>query len=217
MTASGMSLSSEHVQRLLQCAVCLERFRQPKILPCQHTFCLTPCLEGLVDRRTRSIRCPECRADHFVPRNGPSSFPNNLTVIGFLELAGPAGDAMESQSRGQVSETFSSSRLSELSRPQRVSSPMQVTPEPAAADSGGCAVCRSDGRVSRCCHCDQLVCEECRRSHMQQVEAVIALFLHHGQFFRRGQSFGVVFEETTSFDISSQETKKKDYYHTPPR
>ncbi|KAH9524918.1 hypothetical protein Btru_028252 [Bulinus truncatus] len=169
MTASGMSLSSEHVQRLLQCAVCLERFRQPKILPCQHTFCLTPCLEGLVDRRTRSIRCPECRADHFVPRNGPASFPNNLTVIGFLELAGPAGDAVESQSRGQVSETFSSSRLSELSRPQRVSSPMQVTPEPAAADSGGCTVCRSDGRVSRCCHCDQLVCEECRRSHMQQL------------------------------------------------
>ncbi|KAH9524915.1 hypothetical protein Btru_028247 [Bulinus truncatus] len=171
MTASGMSLSSEHVQRLLQCAVCLERFRQPKILPCQHTFCLTPCLEGLVDRRTRSIRCPECRADHFVPRNGPASFPNNLTVIGFLELAGPAGDAVESQSWGQVSETFSSSRLSELSRPQRVSSPMQVTPEPAAADSGGCTVCRSDGRVSRCCHCDQLVCEECRRSHMQQVKA----------------------------------------------
>ncbi|XP_013091604.2 RING finger protein nhl-1-like [Biomphalaria glabrata] len=171
-TSSGMSLSSEHVQRLLQCAVCLERFKQPKILPCQHTFCLTPCLEGLVDRRTRSIRCPECRADHFVPRNGPASFPNNLTVIGFLELAGPAGEAVENMSRNQVVETLhQSSRVSELRRPQRVSSPQQNVQESAAADGSGCAVCRGEGRVSRCCHCDQLVCEECRHFHMQQVKA----------------------------------------------
>ncbi|CAL1546780.1 unnamed protein product [Lymnaea stagnalis] len=175
MTSSEMSLGSEHVQRLLQCAVCLERFKQPKILPCQHTFCLTPCLEGLVDRRTRSIRCPECRADHFVPRNGVTSFPNNLTVIGFLELSGSSGRALENMSRSEAGEVLQTSRIRELLQPQRASSPQQIPQDAAGAEGPGCAVCRNEGRITRCCHCDQLVCEICRRGHMQQYAIIIML------------------------------------------
>lgn len=166
MASSDMSLASEHVQRLLQCAVCLERFKQPKLLPCQHTFCLSPCLEGLVDRRTRSIRCPECRADHFVPRNGPASFPNNLTIIGFLELAGASGRAIVSMSRSNADEARPSR---ELLQPQSAASPQYAPQDAAGAEGGGCYVCHNEGRITRCCHCDQLVCEDCRHAHMEQV------------------------------------------------
>jgi hypothetical protein len=35
----------ENLENLLQCAICLDRFRTPKVLSCQHTFCLI-CLQG---------------------------------------------------------------------------------------------------------------------------------------------------------------------------
>ena len=35
----------ENLENLLQCAICLDRFRLPKVLPCQHTFCLA-CLRS---------------------------------------------------------------------------------------------------------------------------------------------------------------------------
>jgi len=42
----------KQLEHLVTCAVCLDRIKQPKILPCQHSFCLRPCLEKLVvDKR----------------------------------------------------------------------------------------------------------------------------------------------------------------------
>jgi tripartite motif-containing protein 71 len=79
-------LSIEQIQQRLTCPVCLERYKQPKLLPCQHTFCLTPCLVNLVDAMTRRIRCPECRAVHIVPPQGVEAFPNNITILRFLDL-----------------------------------------------------------------------------------------------------------------------------------
>ena len=43
--------------------MCLEQFKEPKVLPCLHTFCKT-CLEGvLVEGKdgTWTIPCPSCR------------------------------------------------------------------------------------------------------------------------------------------------------------
>nr|XP_039272513.1 RING finger protein nhl-1-like [Styela clava] len=74
----------DQIEQLLTCPVCLDRFKQPKILPCQHTFCLRPCLQNLVT--ARSIRCPECRSTHLLPRNGINGLPNNLTIVKFLDL-----------------------------------------------------------------------------------------------------------------------------------
>ena len=47
---------------LVDCALCLEEFKQPKILPCSHTFCLQ-CLEELIRTHPgNKFPCPECRA-----------------------------------------------------------------------------------------------------------------------------------------------------------
>ncbi|CAF3418126.1 unnamed protein product [Rotaria sp. Silwood1] len=78
--------SSTQMERLTTCPVCLDKFRIPKLLPCMHTFCLTPCLTNLVDPRARSLRCPECRREHPIPPGGVQTFPANLTMIGFLDL-----------------------------------------------------------------------------------------------------------------------------------
>ena len=56
----------QDVDKLLECSVCLEQIKQPKMLTCQHTFCLDPCLIGLVKRsnskrKKYTVECPICR------------------------------------------------------------------------------------------------------------------------------------------------------------
>merc|ERR1712013_12885 len=76
----------EQFDQLLTCCVCLDRYRTPKLLPCQHSYCLEPCMEGLVDYVKRQVKCPECRAEHRIPYNGIQGFPTNYTLTRFLEL-----------------------------------------------------------------------------------------------------------------------------------
>lgn len=82
-------MSSESVQQIQQrltCPICLERYKSPKLLPCQHTFCLAPCLINLVDSNMNILKCPECRCMHKIPSAGVESFPNNITLMRFLDL-----------------------------------------------------------------------------------------------------------------------------------
>ncbi|XP_021948374.1 RING finger protein nhl-1 isoform X2 [Folsomia candida] len=75
----------DQFDQLLTCAICLDRYRNPKLLPCQHSFCVE-CLEGLVDYVRKQIKCPECRAEHRVGYQGVAGFPTNVTLQRFLEL-----------------------------------------------------------------------------------------------------------------------------------
>ena len=45
----------EQFDQLLTCAICLDRYRNPKLLPCQHSFCMEPCMEGLINYVTRQV------------------------------------------------------------------------------------------------------------------------------------------------------------------
>ncbi|XP_076463896.1 uncharacterized protein LOC143296036 [Babylonia areolata] len=72
------------VEDRFTCCVCSEPYkgRQPKFLPCYHTFCL-PCLNQLtrVDLvHGDSITCPICRGIHTLPPGGASSLPTNFYV-----------------------------------------------------------------------------------------------------------------------------------------
>ncbi|XP_035222381.1 RING finger protein nhl-1-like isoform X2 [Stegodyphus dumicola] len=75
------------MDQLLKCSVCSDRFRNPKLLPCNHTFCAEPCLEKAVERGKQQVKCPECSAEHRIPlQGGVQGFPNNVTLGRFLEL-----------------------------------------------------------------------------------------------------------------------------------
>ena len=49
----------------LECSICFDDFKEPKLLPCFHVFCKSPCLEKLVAKDGHSLTCPTCR--HIVP------------------------------------------------------------------------------------------------------------------------------------------------------
>lgn len=81
-----MASAWSQLEQMLTCAICLDKFKNPRLLPCQHSFCGDACMDGLVDYARRQIKCPECRAEHRIPYQGVSSLPSNVTLIRFLEL-----------------------------------------------------------------------------------------------------------------------------------
>ncbi len=66
-----------------ECPICLEIFKDPKQLPCDHTLCLD-CLTHMAGDKT-NIECPICRAKVDIPSGGVEELPNNLTMISLLE------------------------------------------------------------------------------------------------------------------------------------
>jgi tripartite motif-containing protein 71 len=133
--------SVQQIQQRLTCPVCLEPFKQPKLLPCQHTFCLTPCLTNLADRSTRRVKCPECRSIHNLPLQGVEALPNNITIQRFLDL-----DLQNISSNG--GDTIRSVR----------------------AYSENCAQCaQKHGNYFKCSDCDRFFCSNCKTSHINQL------------------------------------------------
>ena len=48
------------LEELVTCTVCRELFKNPKELPCNHTFC-HDCIVKLFEHKSELV-CPECRA-----------------------------------------------------------------------------------------------------------------------------------------------------------
>ena len=72
----------------LNCAVCLERFVDPRTLPCHHSFCLR-CLGSVQreeDQECVLIRCPTCRKPTHLPEGGTEQLPTAFLINNLLEL-----------------------------------------------------------------------------------------------------------------------------------
>jgi hypothetical protein len=77
---------------LVTCDICTEVFRQPKVLPCQHTFCFD-CLQKFCDScnqqrilRISNFPCPSCRTITHLPPGGLSQFPNDFRVAQICDV-----------------------------------------------------------------------------------------------------------------------------------
>jgi len=80
-----------HISDLTTCPICLECYKDPKSLPCLHTFCL----ECLISHcRGKSVGdellCPVCRNSCHVPEAGISAFPLNFFVSDLLHAQNTA-------------------------------------------------------------------------------------------------------------------------------
>ncbi|XP_041358292.1 E3 ubiquitin-protein ligase TRIM56-like [Gigantopelta aegis] len=63
------------------CSICIEQFKEPKLLPCFHTFCLH-CLQHYVATSVQdgTFNCPVCRYEVTVPEGGVSAFQTNFYI-----------------------------------------------------------------------------------------------------------------------------------------
>lgn len=81
-------------ERLLQCPVCMDEYRDPRLLPCHHTMC-SECINNLLVNSPsgRFFRCPQCRRDVCVPRAGIAELPVNFFVRSLQDELGMEEDA----------------------------------------------------------------------------------------------------------------------------
>ncbi|XP_065908129.1 tripartite motif-containing protein 2-like [Dysidea avara] len=61
----------------LTCPVCYQLFKNPKYLPCYHSYC-EECLEKMVVQS--KITCPECRQEAVVPAGGVKELASNFFI-----------------------------------------------------------------------------------------------------------------------------------------
>ncbi|XP_071799032.1 E3 ubiquitin-protein ligase TRIM32-like [Asterias amurensis] len=74
-------------QELIECPICLERFIDPKILNCHHSFC-QKCLQKLVDNqnpKTGFIICPVCKEKTKIPDKGVSALLNSFFLSSLID------------------------------------------------------------------------------------------------------------------------------------
>ncbi|CAH1244173.1 TRIM3 [Branchiostoma lanceolatum] len=65
--AAASSIAEDFDDEFLTCPVCLSLYKDPKLLPCFHTFC-RKCVEGLANKSGgRNFQCPLCRSDVKLP------------------------------------------------------------------------------------------------------------------------------------------------------
>ncbi|WAR28526.1 TRI13-like protein [Mya arenaria] len=69
----------EHVT----CSICMDLYVDPLALPCLHSFC-HHCIQGLLSA-SLTFRCPECRKEIELERNGIDQLPKNFQLAGIVE------------------------------------------------------------------------------------------------------------------------------------
>ena len=73
------------LEKEVTCALCLDLFKEPKKLPCDHVYC-RDCLRSLALRSLNAtISCPECRTPTQVPGNDVNNFPTAFRINRFIE------------------------------------------------------------------------------------------------------------------------------------
>ncbi|CAK1584541.1 unnamed protein product [Parnassius mnemosyne] len=139
--AKPRKISAGGIKELVQCPLCLEIFHNPKMLPCQHTFCLA-CLKVYVDAEP-VIDCPSCHTR--IQIHGPNyldDLPSNLYIDTLLQVVGIS-----------------------TAKPKK---PVTPPTTPATGVSGIQNVDLLAGGL-RCCHCrtmcdnnEVITCEHCK-------------------------------------------------------
>jgi len=61
----------------LTCPICYQLFKNPKYLPCYHSYC-EECLEKIAVHS--KIICPECRQEAKIPAGGVKELANNFLI-----------------------------------------------------------------------------------------------------------------------------------------
>jgi len=128
-----------------------------------------------VTTRFHRIKCPECREEHRVPYAGVSAFPTNRTILNFLDIPTttrtpqPASTSQNQPAQEVNRQEQSSSNQSLGQNQNEARSQNQSTNGNAAAQRNGCSSCGRQLTLSRCAHCDNIVCDTCKRSHMDQL------------------------------------------------
>ncbi|NWX49720.1 TRIM3 protein, partial [Steatornis caripensis] len=108
--ASASPVVRQIDKQFLVCSICLDRYRNPKVLPCLHTFCESPrclpwpstplgpvgcgsgadpapwCLQNYIPPQSLTLSCPVCRQTSILPERGVAALQNNFFITNLMEV-----------------------------------------------------------------------------------------------------------------------------------
>lgn len=72
----------------LTCPICLNEYKDPLIIQCHHSFCHTCLDQWICHNNVANIqfKCPVCKQENEMPRNGVSGFQKSFVVAQFRDL-----------------------------------------------------------------------------------------------------------------------------------
>ncbi|XP_014767947.1 tripartite motif-containing protein 2 isoform X2 [Octopus bimaculoides] len=190
----NMANSSPVVQQIhrefLSCGICLDRYQNPKVLPCLHTFC-EHCLISYIPPESLSLTCPICRQQSILPVEGVSAMQTNFFITNLMDVLGQTNvctacvDNTKATCKCTNCDNFLCQRCSEsscggqASRDQGSETPNEMATSvhniirlselALTEDKENRLVCPShEGRSLQfyCCACETAACEECTAVHV---------------------------------------------------
>uniref|UniRef100_A0A9J8AKC7 RING-type E3 ubiquitin transferase n=1 Tax=Cyprinus carpio carpio TaxID=630221 RepID=A0A9J8AKC7_CYPCA len=89
MATEASTLPSPVVRQIdkqfLICSICLDRYNNPKVLPCLHTFC-EKCLQNYIPAHSLTLSCPVCRQTSILPEKGVAALQSNFFITNLMEV-----------------------------------------------------------------------------------------------------------------------------------
>uniref|UniRef100_A0A1A7XAE6 Tripartite motif-containing protein 2 n=1 Tax=Iconisemion striatum TaxID=60296 RepID=A0A1A7XAE6_9TELE len=89
MASEGTTIPSPVVRQIdtqfLICSICLDRYENPKVLPCLHTFC-ERCLQNYIPAHSLTLSCPVCRQTSILPEKGVVALQNNFFITNLMDV-----------------------------------------------------------------------------------------------------------------------------------
>ena len=74
----------QQLENLIKCAICLKDFKDPRILPCSHTFCLE-CIQQTAASNGGRFECP-LRDEAKIEQDHINSLPINRVLPGIVDF-----------------------------------------------------------------------------------------------------------------------------------
>ncbi|KAJ8044028.1 E3 ubiquitin-protein ligase TRIM56 [Holothuria leucospilota] len=86
MTTFRTSHLKDIDEKFCQCSICLQQYKEPKLLPCLHRYC-SDCLKQLIEKNqgVTMISCPECRGEVIIPTEGVDGFKTDFYMKNIIE------------------------------------------------------------------------------------------------------------------------------------
>jgi len=112
MADADSSVSSKsglkwRVTEIARCPICLDDIKNPKSLPCLHTFCLKCLQESWKDKNPKDrVSCMVCRKVLVIPKRGLDALPHNFFVENLID----ARDTSEEQTNDVLCEACENDR-----------------------------------------------------------------------------------------------------------
>ncbi|XP_038054592.1 E3 ubiquitin-protein ligase TRIM50-like [Patiria miniata] len=127
-----MATALKKISPHLECDICQEKYKRPKVLDCQHSFCET-CLEQYYNARyegQRKIPCPVCRRETVLPETRIHGLKTNFHLMGIVE---------------------------EVSLQEKVARSVEQT----SSDQSKCQKHKGEVKWFYCETCEELICRAC--------------------------------------------------------